>query len=265
MIDLWKFGAGLGLFITAMNMLETSLRQLGTKTLRNFLERLTNSTWKSFLGGIVATTVLQSSSIVTLMVLAFVGSGLIPMQNALGIIFGSNIGTTFTGWMVTLLGFKVDIETLALPLLALAGLIHIFSYGTKRLTQVSLIFAALGLLFIGLDFMKDSMAAVANSSQSLVLAQYPSFYYFIFGFIVTAIIQSSSAMMVVVLTALNAQALSLFDAAAIVLGADLGTTITTVLGAVGGSSARKQIALAHVLFNVVTDSIAYLTLPLLMG
>ena len=260
--DLWKLLAGLGLFLFAMNHLVGAVKQLAGKRFRRFLRYSTDKPVGSAMGGIVATAIVQSSSLVGLIVLAFVGAGIIPLVNAIGIVLGSNLGTTFTGWIVATLGFKFDLGIFIYPLAALGGL----SYGVlkghwKSLSQLVFSFA---LLLMGLDFMKDSVGMLTEHVDIKVLSGYPLIVYLIVGTVLAAIIQSSSATMMLTLSALYAGILPLPAAAAIVIGADLGTTSTVLLGSLQGAVAKRRLAMAHIIFNLSVDTFAFIILlPLL--
>lgn len=264
-MDFWKFFGGLGLFLMAMNSMESSLKILAGRSFKKIIRNNTGTPGRGVISGTLATALLQSSSVVTLMVLAFVGAGVISMQNALGVIFGSNLGTTLTGWLVALFGFKIEIQRFSFPLIGIGILVYTLLPQTKKLAEFSRFIASVGLLFLGLDFMKEAMADVSSTIDISLLHGYNALLYFIFGMIFTAIIQSSSATMMITLTALHAGVLTLPGAAALIVGADLGTTTTTLMGGLGGSSAKRQTAMAHFLFNVVTDIIALILLkPLLL-
>jgi phosphate:Na+ symporter len=261
-LDLWKLVAGLGLFLFAMSQLEVALKQLAGKRFRRFLRFSTDRPVRSAFGGILATAIVQSSSLVGLIVLAFVGAGLIPLVNAIGIILGSNLGTTFTGWIVATLGFKLDLTTFIYPLLAAGGL----SYGLLRghWRSVSQLILSLALLLMGLDFMKDSAGILTDHVDINILRDYPLIVYLLVGVIFTAVVQSSSATMMLTLSALYAGIIPLPAAAALVIGADLGTTSTVLLGSLQGAVAKRRLAMSHVMFNVTIDSLAFILLfPLL--
>ncbi|MBE9564441.1 MAG: Na/Pi cotransporter family protein [Proteobacteria bacterium] len=261
-LDIWKLFAGLGLFLFAMNNLEAALKQLAGRRFRRFLRYSTDKPVRSAAGGIIATTIVQSSSLVSLIVLAFVGAGLIPLVNAIGIVLGSNLGTTFTGWVVATLGFKLDLTTFIYPLAAAGGL----SYGlTKRhwksFSQLILSFA---LLLMGLDFMKGSVGALTEHIDINILSDYPLIVFLFAGVIFTAVIQSSSATMMLTLSALYAGIIPLPAAVSLIIGADLGTTSTVLLGSMHGAAAKRRLAMAHVLFNLTIATLAFIGLfPLL--
>jgi phosphate:Na+ symporter len=262
-LDIWQLLGGIGLFLFAMTQVETSLKALGERSFTNLLRRGSEKPLQSVLGGVAATAMLQSSSIVGLMVLAFVGAGIMPLRNALGVVIGSNLGTTFTGWIVATVGFKFDVEDLALPMIAV-GAVAMISFKTKTSRWGQLIVGA-GLLFLGLSLMKESVAALQSSVDLQQLADFSSWQYLIFGALFAAVIQSSSATMMINLTALFSGIIELPAAAAIAIGADFGTTSTVLLGAVNGAAAKKRVALAHFLFNLITDIIAFLLLVPLLG
>lgn len=252
----WEFLAGLGIFLLAMTLLEDALSQLAGRTFKKFLRRYTNHPIKAILNGTLVTAILQSSSVVSLMVLAFVGAGIIELKNAIGIIIGSNLGTTFTGWIVAYFGFSLDIESFALPLIAFGGLGMVFFSKEERLHQIGQLCIGFGFLFLGLDYMKSSIALFAENFDISPFIGYSPYLLFLVGFVLTAIIQSSSAAMVIALSALNAEFISLEAAAAMVIGNDLGTTITVMIGGIKGTPGKKRVALSHFLFNLIVDLIA---------
>jgi phosphate:Na+ symporter len=263
-LDLWRIAAGLGLFLFGMHELEAALKQLAGRSFKRFLRQYTAKPVRGMLAGAATTAALQSSSVVSLIVLAFVGTGVITLASAIGIVFGSNLGTTATGWIVATVGFKLDIEALALPLIAVGGFGVVWSASGTRRAGLSHLVAGLGLMLMGLEFMKSGALIATGFFDPAELAGYPLIVFLVTGLLLTAIIQSSSATIMITLSALYAGAINLESAAAIAIGADLGTTITAMLGALAGSTDKKRVAAAIVLFNVVADTIAFLMLkPLL--
>lgn len=258
------FVSGIGVFLFGIDQLEKALKSLSSRSLKVMLRRHTDQPLKAIIGGTFATAVLQSSSVVGLMTLAFVGAGILDMRNALGIILGSNLGTTFTGWIVATLGFKLSLSAFYLPMLGLGCLGLVSFNGESKLRHYSRLLMGLGLLLMGLVLMKESIEAFSNSFDVSVFSEYGVLVFFLVGVVFTAIIQSSSATMMITLSALNAQIIGLESAAALVIGADLGTTGTVMLGAVKGSPTKRQVAAAHFFFNLVTDLLALLCLPLLL-
>jgi phosphate:Na+ symporter len=256
-IDAWRLLAGLGLFLFGMHQLELALKQLAGRPFKQVLRKHTQHPVKGILSGAFATAVLQSSSVVSLIVLAFVGTGIISLASAIGIVFGSNLGTTATGWIVATIGFRLDIGALALPLVAIGGFGVVWSKAGTRRAGFSHLVIGLGLMLMGLEFMKSGSINAINLFDPAVLSAYPPIVFLAVGFLITAIIQSSSATIMITLSALYAGVIPLSSAAAVAIGADLGTTITALLAALVGSVAKKRVAAAIILFNVVTDAIAF--------
>ena len=257
-MDIWKLMAGLGIFLFGMFLIEESVRLLSGKAFRRIIRTYTNGRLKSIGTGAFVTALLQSSSAVSLMVLAFVGAGVMSMQNAIGVIMGSNIGTTLTAWIIATIGFKIKIETLALPFLGLGavGLI-LFKTGTKPLLATRLLIG-FGLLFLGLDFMKGSVEQFAQTFSLDQLPRYGLWFYLLIGALITALMQASAATIAIVLAALNSGLITFDIGAVMVIGANIGTTITVWLGAIGGVQAKKRVALSHFLFNIATGTVAFL-------
>ncbi len=263
-VDIWSLIAGLGIFLFGMMTLEESLQKLSTNSFRQFLKRSTNNSITSVLSGIITTAIVQSSSMVSLLVLAFVGAGMIPLYNAIGVVIGANLGTTFTGWIVTTIGFKMNLSALAMPTIGIGCLLAVSTDKESKLQFAGRALLGFGLLLFGLELMKSSIESVATNLDIEFLRGWHPFMYLLAGAAFTAIIQSSSASMMITLSALNANIIDLPSAAALIIGADLGTTSTTALGALKGSITKKQVAMSHVLFNLVVDLLAFIfLLPLL--
>jgi phosphate:Na+ symporter len=263
-IQLWDFLAGLGLFLLGMLMLEQGLKGLGSRSLKNFLRVNTRSPVRGVITGTFATAFLQSSSLVGLVILAFIGAGMLELRNAMGVIFGSNLGTTFTGWIVTAVGFKMDLANFAQPILAAGAFGTVFLKNNEKPYYYSNILLGLGLLLLGLTEMKGGFASLTDNVDVSIFRGYNPIVYLIAGALFTAIIQSSSATMMILLSALHADVIKFQDAAAIVIGADLGTTSTIFLGALKGTVDKRRVACAHLFFNLGTDMLAFLCLPLLL-
>ncbi|MBS9524154.1 Na/Pi cotransporter family protein [Litoribacter alkaliphilus] len=255
--DFWRFLAGIGVFLFGMSQLETALKELAGKSFRKMLQSLTDQSWKGVLVGALITAVLQSSSLVTLMVLAFLGAKVINLRSSLGVILGANLGTTITAWIVATLGFKLSVADFSLPFLGLGSLSVIFLQQRPVLKNIGYFCIGFGLLFLGLDFMKVAIEEVATQIDFKQYQHYGLWMFLGIGIIVTALIQSSSAMMVIILSAVHAGVVTLTQAAAMVVGANIGTTITVAIGAMGGAADKKRLALAHLLFNLVTGLIIY--------
>lgn len=259
-LNIWQFFAGLTLFLFSMIQIEESLKGLAGRSFKKFLQRQTSSKTKAVAGGAIVTGILQSSSVVLLMVLSFVGAGIISMRNALAVVLGSNIGTTLDSWIVATLGFQVDIAFLSYPFLCLAlvGLVFFRKNGKAFLFSKFLI--GFSMLFVGLDWMKLSVGALVQHVDFSSWAHSSPFLFVPFGFILTAIIQSSSATMAITLTALYNNVLPIEQAAGIIIGSELGTTVKILLGSIGGRPDKKRVALANFIFNGLTLVVACLIL-----
>lgn len=263
-IDIWKFIAGLGLFLYGMNLLERSMGEMAGKRFKLFFREYTSNRFMAVINGVVATSVLQSSTIVMLFVIAFAGAGIIGLSNSLGIILGANLGTTITGWLVTALGFSTNLDSMIFPFIGLGSLGLIATKRTNIFHHMFGFFIAIGLLFMGLGFMKSSMIELGRVVNLAALESFGVGAYFLFGFVLTALIHSSSAMLTITLSALFAQMLTIESAAVVVIGADLGTTMTALVSSMKGSAVKKRVGLAHFLFNLGTAILALiLRLPLL--
>jgi phosphate:Na+ symporter len=259
-----NFIFGLGLFLFGMSQLEYGIRKLSDVRLRGWLRASTGTSAGSVGTGVVATALLQSSSMVSLLVLAFASAGLLPFVNAVGIILGANLGTTVTGWLVAIFGFKMNLESLALPLLGLSAFGVAFARRETRLNYSATVGLGIGLLLFGLGIMKTSMETIPEQWDVALLQGHSALLYLLFGVVITVVVQSSSAVMMMALAAVNANFIALPEAVALIIGADLGTTSTTVLGSLGGSAIKRQLALAHCVFNLIVDLAAFiLLLPLL--
>ena len=263
-IDFWSFIAGLGIFLLGIGQMEVGLKNLGGKSFRNFLKKHTNNPFKGILVGTLVTAILQSSSVVSLMVLAFVGARIIPLRNAIGIIFGANLGTTVTGWIVATIGFKFPIDAFALPFLGIGGILITFFSKRIFFMEMGRFLVGFGALFMGLEYMKTAVDVDSVDIHLLADLTILPHLFFVIGVVLTAVIQSSSATMAITLSALYTGIIPLEVAGAIVIGGYLGTTVTVMLGALKGSYVKKQVAYAHVGFNFITSIIALIILyPLL--
>jgi phosphate:Na+ symporter len=260
LFDAWKFLAGLGIFLFGMFMMEESIRLLAGRSLKAMIRRFAGTRAKALCTGFFSTAVLQSSSAVSLTVLAFVGAGLLTLGNAIAVIMGAMVGTTLTAWIVAVFGFSIKIDALALPMTGLGGLGLIALGKSPRYVHLSKIVAAFGFLFLGLDYMKTSVETLAAAIDLSTLPNLGLWVYVLTGIVLTAIMQSSSAAIAVILTTLFAGIINFGQAAAMVIGANVGTTVTILIGAIGGIPAKKQTALSSLIFNTGT---ALVMLPML--
>lgn len=262
-IDFWEFLAGLGIFMFGMFLLEEAIHNLSGRAFRRSLRRYTNTPVKAVVTGTFATAILQSSSAVTLMVLAFTGAGIMSLNNAIGVVLGSNLGTTFTSWVVAALGFKLSIEALAMPFIGVGGLGLIVFGKSVRGGYLSKLAVGFGFLFMGLEYMRRGTESLITAETLQSIPDLGVAAFVLAGFLLTAALQSSSASMAVILSILYGGALGHADAAAMVIGSNLGTTITAMIGAVGGSTVKRRVAAGHFLFNATTAVVALSLLPLL--
>lgn len=263
-INFWKLLAGLGIFLFGMAQLEESLKELAGRTFKLFLKKHTDNRLKAILNGTIITAFLQSSSVVTLIVLGFVGAGVISMRNALAVVFGSNLGTTLDSWVVATLGFKLNLESLSLPIIAISGVGLTALTGNKKIYQIFKFTMGFGLLFLGLGFMKESIEVLIHDFDFARYQNLNRLGFVFIGFVITAIIQSSSATMVIVLSALNTAAIPFEIAVSVIIGSELGTSVKTVLASINGIAAKRRVALGNIIFNIIITIFAYLfTFPLI--
>ncbi len=250
-LAVWHFLAGVALFIFAMHLLEKSLRLLAGRSFKKFLEKQTSSKFKAITAGAVATSILQSSSVVNLTVLSFVGAGLLSMKHALGMVMGANLGTTMSSWVIALLGFKLNLEYITYPILtfSLLGLLFSRNQIVKNLISFCIGFS---LVFISIEWMKESAILFVDQLDFESLKKYSPYLFIPVGFILTALIQSSSAMMAITLTTVHTGSIDFIRAAGIVIGSELGTTVKVLIGALTGSTDKKRVAYGNFFFNVYT-------------
>lgn len=255
-----KLAAGIGLFLFAMYLLEESLKNLSGRNFKLFLQRITKNKFGAVAGGAIITGILQSSSMVTLMLLAFVGAGVFSMRNSMAIILGANLGTTVNGWLIASLGFKMDIEVIAYPAVCLGGIFLILFGHRKTMKHLAYFLFGFGLLFIGLSFMKTAMESQVQDFDFSHYVEMPKIVFIFIGFLITLIVQSSSVTMALTLSALHAGAISFPIAAIIALGSETGTIIKIVLGAIGGNASKKRIVLGNLFFNIFITALAFVFL-----
>jgi phosphate:Na+ symporter len=257
-LDYWQIAAGLGLFLFGMSALEAGLRDLLAGSLRDMVKRQARTPLRGLALGTLTTAILQSSSLVMVLTLAFVGIGVIDLRSAIGIVAGANIGTSATGWLVVLVGFKFDLAILAYELIAVGGIGAVLVPGGP-LRAVLRLLLGIGLLLLGLEWMKDGVETWAATFDVSPFAGLGAFAMAGIGLLLTAVIQSSSGTMLIALAALHAGVLDLQAAAALIVGANIGTAVSTSIAAIGGTPDKKRVAAFHVIFNSVT---ALLVLPL---
>ncbi len=258
-IKIWYLLAGLGIFLYGISLLEDAIKALTGRTFKTFLQKQTGHPVKAVIAGALTTGVMQSSSMVTLLVMSFTGSGIIGLKNGIGMILGANLGTTVTGWIVALLGFKFNLENFYLPVTAIGSLITVF-YANGKAHQAGKLIFGFGLMFMGLQFMKEGFFEFAQNADLNTLVGKPLVLFLLFGFVLAAAIRSSAASMVIFLTSLAAGSINLTQAAYLAIGADLGTTVTGILGTINGNHIRKKTGWSQFYINVIT---AFFTIILL--
>ena len=254
-LQIFTLLGALGMFLYGMNLMSSGLQKAAGERLRRFLSAMTSNPFKGVMTGLGITTIIQSSSATTVMVVSFVNAGLLTLAQAIGVIMGANIGTTVTAWMVSWLGFKADISVLAVPLMLL-GFLFSNSKIDKR-KNIGELIVGFSLLFLGLSFMKDSVPDLRETPQVLEFVSSWSAHGFgsvllflAFGTILTLVLQSSSATMAITLIMLSMGWIPFEMACAMVLGENIGTTITANIAASVGNTQAKRAAMSHTIFNV---------------
>ncbi len=249
---------GLGLFLLGMIVMTDGLRSLAGDKIRQSLMHFTKSPYSGALTGTVATAILQSSSATTVAAIGFVGAGLMNFSQALGIIFGANIGTTITGWMVALLGFKLHLDLLVLPLILLGTILKLFF--RDKISGVGYALAGFGLIFVGISFLQEGMSGFEGIITPDMLP--PDTWtgrikLILLGMLATILTQSSSAGVATTLTALFTHAINFEQAAALIIGMDIGTTVTALFASIGGNVYVRRTGYSHVIYNFLTGTLAF--------
>ncbi len=253
---------GIGLFLLGMVLLADGLKAAAGDALRSVLVRFTGGPVRAMVSGAAVTAVVQSSSATVLATIGFVSAGLLTFPQAVGVILGANVGTTSTGWIVSLLGLRFSMGAIALPLVGVGALMRLLTRG--RIADLGLALAAFGLIFVGIDILQAGMATLADRIEPgtfpggtwggrLLLVG--------IGAVMTVVMQSSSAAVATTLAALSTGAIDLAQAAALVVGQNVGTTAKAALAAIGASTAVRRTAVAHILFNILTAAVALALIP----
>ena len=260
-----ELAGGVGLFLLGMGLMTDGLKLAAGPALGRTLTRSTKTRLRGLASGALVTILVQSSSAVTVATIGFVNAGLLSLGQSLWVLFGANVGTTMTGWLVALVGLKFDIALLALPLIGLGMLLRLSGEGSRR-GALGTAVAGFGVLFLGIDLLKDAFSGPVGGFTlphwdgplgllALVLA----------GILMTVLMQASAAALVLAFTAAQGGMLGVDAAAAVVIGANVGTTVTAVIATLGATSNAKRAAAAHVLFNVLTAVVALILLPWLLA
>ncbi len=251
--------AGIAIFLFGMLSLERGVNVFAGGMLEKMLCVITDRLWKRLGFGIIATMLMQSSSLLSVLIISFLSAGLLDLAAGMGIIFGANLGTTTGAWLVAGFGVKVNISAYAMPLLVFGVLLVLQK--SRHLKGVGYILSGVGFLFLGIYYMKDGFEAFRTSidlTEYAVPGLWGLLIYVILGIATTVVIQSSDATMVLIITALSVQQIAYENAIAMAIGANIGTTVTAIIGAIGANIQGKRLAAAHFLFNLITASIALL-------
>ncbi len=255
--DFTEIAAGIAIFLFGMLSLEEGFRAFTGGLLEKILKNTTDTLPKSLLFGIVSTTLMQSSSLVSVITISFLSAGLLGLAAGVGIIFGANLGTTTGAWLVAGFGLKVKISAYAMPML-IFGVLFIFQKG-KYLKGIGYVLAGLGFLFLGIHHMKEGFEAFRDTIDltQFGMTGFPGLMLFAgIGIAATVIMQSSHATLVLIITALSANQISYENALALAIGANVGTTITAIIGSLSANEQGKRLAAAHLVFNMVTGLLA---------
>lgn len=255
LFDFLKLIGSLGVFLFGMKLMSEALQKVAGARMRHILSAMTSNRVKGVVTGIMITAIIQSSSATTVMVVSFVNAGLLSLVESIGVIMGANVGTTVTAWLISILGFKISMAEISLPMIGLC-LPLLFSNKRSRKSWGELIIG-FGLLFIGLEFLKNSMPNLNENPQIFTFLQeytdmgYASYFLFmLIGTALTILIQSSSATMALTLVMCANGWISYEIAASMVLGENIGTTVTANLAAMVANTTAKRAAFAHFVFNV---------------
>jgi phosphate:Na+ symporter len=259
---LFGLAGGIGLLLLGMTLLTDGLKAIAGGSLRRALIRFTGSPTKAFASGTLATMLVQTSSATTVTMIGFVSAGLLTFPQALGVVLGACLGTTSTGWLVAVLGLKVSVGYYALPLVAVGAFLRLLASGRWKAAGLAL--AGFGLIFVGIDHLQ---VAMKDATGMVDFASLPAtgignrLLIVVIGFALAVLMQSSSAAVATTLTALHTESISFDQAALVVIGASVGTTLTSVLAAIGASIPAKRTALALVLFTLGSGAATLVTLP----
>lgn len=249
--------AGVAIFLVGMVFMEEGFKLFSGGTLERALQVSTDTLPKAMGTGFVATAIMQSSSLVSIIIISFLSAELITLSGAIGVIFGSNIGSTTTAWIVSAFGVKIDIATFAMPMIIFGAVLKFAQ--SKSYQGVGKILLGLGFVFLGIDYMKDGFEVLQKTldiSKFAVEGYLGALVYISLGVVATVIMQSSAATMAIIITALATNQIVYINAIELAIGANVGTTITAVLGAISSNSNGKRVALAHFIFNITTAVVA---------
>jgi len=260
-----QISAGVAIFLFGMLALEDGFQRLSGGMLERFLRASTNKLWKSFNFGLIVTSLMQTSSLVSVLTISFLSAGLIELTAGIGIIFGANIGTTATAWLLAGLGLKVNLSAYSMPMMVF-GIIFVFQK-SKSLKAFGWVLAGVGFIFMGIQNMKEGFDVMRDTIELTAYAMNGLAGLMVFtliGIVATVIMQSSSATLILIITALATSQISYENALALSIGANVGTTITAIIGSLGANIEGKRLAGAHLIFNLVTALIAIASIKYLL-
>ncbi|WP_150911551.1 Na/Pi cotransporter family protein [Marinobacter halotolerans] len=265
MSSVFQILGGLALFLLAMEMMTDGLKNFAGHHLKHLLGQWTRTPLRGLGAGVLITGIVQSSSAVTVATIGFVNAGLLTLTQSLGVIFGANIGTTMTGWLVSFVGFGFKIEALAMPILA-SGVALKIAAPSPRYQALGKALAGFALFFLGLALLKESLDGLTAGlgSETLFGRNYGLPFFLLMGFLATLLTQSSSAALAMILTAAAGNLIPLESAAAAVIGANLGTTSTAAISVLKATANARRLALGHILFNAITGLLALIILPAML-
>ena len=257
---------GVGIFLTGMILLTDGLKAAAGDSLRSGLQRFARTPARGLASGTAITALVQSSSATTLTTIGFVSAGLLTFPQAVGVIFGANLGTTSTGWIVSVLGLRVSVGAMALPVVGAGALMRLLGRG--RVAHGGMALVGFGLIFVGIDTLQVGMEGLAERIDP---ASFPGdtlpgkALLVLLGVVMTVVMQSSSAAVATALTALHAGSVGFEQAALLVVGQNMGTTVKAALASIGGTVPVRRTAVAHILFNLATGALALALLPFLLA
>jgi phosphate:Na+ symporter len=262
-----SFIGGIGLFLLGMRMMTDGLKLAAGPALRHILGQWTRTPLRGIFAGVLITSMVQSSSAVTVATIGFVNAGLLSLVQSVGVIYGANVGTTTTSWLVAIVGFKINVQALALPFIGIGAALRLTGSQSRRAAMGDALMG-FGLFFLGVDVLKEAFEGLGQRIPLDELGGGGIETVLIFvgiGFLLTLLMQSSSASIALILTATMGGMIPLTAAAAAVIGANVGTTSTAALAAIGATPSAKRVAAAHVLFNALVAIAALLLLPLMLA
>ncbi|MFA5455805.1 MAG: Na/Pi symporter [Sulfurimonas sp.] len=249
--------AGVALFLIGMLSMKEGFKHLSGTVLEAYLQKSTDTLPKAILSGFLATTLVQGSTLISIIVISFLNAKLITLLSAVGVIFGSNIGSTTTSWIVSSIGLKIDIAPYAMPMI-IFGVVFGFSEN-KNIQAIGKTILGFGLIFLGIDYMKDGFESMQNTFDltKFAMSGWTGVFVYVFiGMIVTVIMRSSGAAMALFITAVATNQISFLNGIELAIGANIGTTTTAIIASLGANANGKRVALAHFSFNMFYAIIA---------